>query len=103
MLEVDVCTANTTKDHTKQVLNTTGMNKLAFQTQDRGGLGLVNRSWSGRMVGIGTRKKLMLEVDVCTANTTKDHTKQVLNTTGMNKLAFQTQDRGGLVLVNRSW
>jgi hypothetical protein len=56
MLVVGVHMVNTTKDHTKQVLNATGM-----------------------------RKKKMLVVDVYTVNTTKGRTKQVLNTTGMRQ------------------
>ena len=46
------------------------------------------RPWKSNIrVTIGTREKKMLVVVVCTANTTKDRTKQVLNTTGMRQKA----------------
>merc|ERR1719247_1108164 len=77
ILEVVVFTVNTTKDHTQQVLNTTGM-KMLMSVVLETILLFPHHFWM--------RQKKILEVVVFTVNTTKDHTQQVLNTTGMNKL-----------------
>merc|ERR1711918_148759 len=77
MLVVGVYMVNTTKDHTKQVLNTTGMKMLMSVVLDQPNLDLDTLGMKMLM--------MMLVVDVYTANTTKDHTKQVLNTTGMRQ------------------